>query len=155
MRALDLGSGSGTLSFADSSPEDWTGYHADDLTNYALGSSKLRFGTSNAGLTATQLSQMQFADFANVSGVIDDNGYVTPKLPNLPKITGITHSGGSVQLVWTAVNGRTYAVWFKDTLGAGSWDNPTNVLAAGDTASCIDPSPSRPTGRYYRVELLP
>ena len=62
-RALDLGNGSGTLSFADSSAEDWTGYTLT-IRNYALGSSKLRFGTSNAGLTATQLSQIQFAGFA-------------------------------------------------------------------------------------------
>ena len=101
-RSLDLGNGSGTLSFADSSAEDWTGYTLT-VKNYALGSSKLRFGTSNTGLTATQLSQIQFADFANLPGVIDSSGYVTP---NLPKITAITHTGGSVQLDWSAVNGR-------------------------------------------------
>ena len=61
-RSLDLGNGSGTLSFADSSAEDWTGYTLT-VKNYALGSSKLRFGTGNTGLTATQLSQIKFVDY--------------------------------------------------------------------------------------------
>jgi hypothetical protein len=93
---------------------------------------------------------MQFADFLNLPGVIDNNGYVTPALP---RITGITHPPGSVQLVWSAVNGRTYRVWSKDQLSAGSWNDLSDVTASGSTASYTDPSPS-PTGRYYRVQVL-
>jgi hypothetical protein len=155
VRALDLENGSGTLSFADSSGEDWTGYTLT-VRNYAQGVSKLRFGTSNTGLTATQLSQMKFADFGDLPGAIDADGYVTPApaTPPQPTITAITHSGGSVQIAWTAVSGKWYNVWTKDTLTAPSWDGPAPVQAAGDTASYTDSSPSA-TARYYRVEALP
>jgi autotransporter-associated beta strand protein len=149
VRAIDLGNGAGTLSFADSSAEDW-GSFTLTIQNYALGSSKLRFGASAAGLTAAQLSQIQFADFANLPGVIDSNGYVTPAT----KITGLAHAAGLVQISWTAFSGRSYRVWSKDTLSPGPWDDRGNVLASGNTASYTDASPS-PTGRFYRVELLP
>ena len=149
VRALDLGNGAGTLSFADSNAEGW-GSFTLTITNYAFGSSKLRFGTSDAGLTAAQLSQIQFADFANLPGVIDASGYVTPAT----KITGITHPGGAVEIVWTAFSGRTYRVWSKDTLSPGGWNNRGDVPAIGATASYTDSTPG-PTARYYRVELLP
>jgi autotransporter-associated beta strand protein len=150
VRALDLGNGAGTLSFADSSAQDWTVFTLT-ITNYALGSSKLRFGTSSAGLTPNQLLQIEFADYVNLPGIIDNSGYVTPALP---KFTAITPGGGAVQLVWSAVNGRNYTVWSKDTLTAASWDYVTEVYASDVTASCTDPSPS-PTGRYYRLEVQP
>jgi hypothetical protein len=150
MRALDLGNGAGTLSFADSSAVDW-GIFTLTIQNYAVGSSKLRFGTSSAGLTPNQLLQIEFADYVNLPGVIDNSGYVTPALP---KFTAITPGGGAVQLVWSAVNGRNYTVWSKDTLTAASWDYVTEVYASDVTASCTDPSPS-PTGRYYRLEVQP
>ena len=111
----------------------------------------MRFGTSSAGLTPNQLLQIEFADYVNLPGLIDNNGYVTPALP---KFTAITPGGGAVQLVWSAVNGRTYRVWSKDQLGAGSWNNLSDVYASDVTASYTDPSPS-PTGRYYRLEVLP
>ena len=155
-RSLDLGNGAGTLSFADSSAEDWTGYTLT-VKNYALGTSKLRFGTSNTGLTATQLSQIQFADYDNLPGAIDGDGYVTPAavVPVQPTITAITHTSGAVELVWTAVNGRNYRVWSQDVLNpAALWNNLGDVAAVADTASFTDLSPSS-TARYYRVEALP
>ncbi len=48
------------------------------VTNYTKGASTLRFGTSNTGLTPAQLGAIRFADYGNVSGVIDSDGYVTP-----------------------------------------------------------------------------
>jgi autotransporter-associated beta strand protein len=150
VRALDLGNGAGTLGFADSSAEDW-GEFMLTIQNYTLGSSKLRFGTSVTGLTPTQLGQMRFVDFVNLPGVIDSHGYVTPALP---RITGMTHPGGAVELVWSAVNGRSYRVWSKAQLGSGSWDNLSDVTASADTASYTDLSPN-PTSRFYRVEVLP
>jgi hypothetical protein len=74
--------------------------------------------------------------------------------PALPKITGITPGGGSVQLVWSAVNARNYRVWAKDKLTDNTWSNLADVPATGDTASYPDSTPS-PTGRFYRVEVLP
>jgi len=150
LRRIDLGQGSGTLSFADSSAESW-GSFTVSITGYALGQSRLRFGTNSAGLTNAQLSQIRFADFANLPGVIDGSGYVTP---NVPKITAITRLAEGVRLVWTAVNGRTYRVWCLDNLTAGTWSYLSDVAATGDMASCIDLAPC-PSGRFYRVEVLP
>jgi hypothetical protein len=149
-RVLDLGHGTGTLAFADSSGEDW-GSFTLTINGYNLHTSKLRFGTTTSGLTAAQLSQMQFADFANLPGVIDSSGYVAPALP---KLTATLALGVPVQLVWNAVNGRTYRVWSHDKLNAGSWDNRADVMATADTASYTDPVPSL-SGRFYRVEVLP
>ena len=150
VRALDLGNGAGTLSFEDSSAQDWTVFTLT-ITNYALGRSKLRFGTSSTGLTPGQLLQIQFAGFVNLPGVIDASGFVTPALP---KVTGITHGAGSVQLAWSAVNARNYRVWAKDKLTDSTWSNLADVPASGDTASYTDSTPS-PTGRFYRIEVLP
>jgi len=150
LRMLDLESGSGTLAFDDSSAEDW-GAFTLAVTNYAPGTSQLRFGTSSSGLTATQLSQMRFVAFGNLPGVIDSDGYVTPAVP---KITAVIPLGGSVQLDWTAVAGWTYRVWSKDILDAASWAFQSDVGAGGDTTSYIDPTPNS-NGRFYRVEALP
>jgi autotransporter-associated beta strand protein len=161
-RTIDFGNGEGTLAFADSSSQTWqTSNNASNaanpgpitltLTHYSLGKTKLRFGTSSAGLASTQLSQISFTDYANLPGVIDGSGYVTPALP---KIIGITPPGASVELVWTAVNGRTYRVWTRDSLTAGSWTYASDVTATGDTGSYTDWAPSA-TGRFYRVEALP
>jgi len=147
---VDLCGGACTMSFAVSSAEVWGGFTLT-ITNYALGTTKLRFGTSSSGLTPGQLAQMQFADFLNLPGAIDTAGYVSP---NLPKITALTNAGASVQLSWTAVNGRTYRVWAKDTLGPDAWNDLGDVTASGDTASTTDSAPSA-TGRYYRVEVRP
>ena len=163
MRVLDLGNGPGTLSFADSSAENWTeptiyGFNYTlTIQNYLQGTSKLRFGTSSAGLTATQLSQIKFVDYGDLPGAIDGDGYVTPAVvvPPRPTITSIKYSGGSVQIDWTAVDGRTYRVWSSDTITAApeAWVYQADVIASGTTASWVDPSPSS-TGRFYKLELL-
>jgi autotransporter-associated beta strand protein len=149
-RILDLGNGSGTLAFADSSGQDW-GSFTLTITNYALGRSKLQFGTTSAGLTATQLGQIQFADFANLPGQIDSSGCVAPVLP---RITQVTPWGSSVEVDWTAVNNRHYRLYSKDTLSTPDWDLQGDAYGNGDTASYTDWNPST-TGRYYRVEALP
>jgi autotransporter-associated beta strand protein len=149
-RMISLGNGPGTLSFADSSAESWNGFTLT-VTNYVLGVSRLRFGTSAAGLTAAQLGQMQFADFLNLPGAIDASGYV---IPNLPRLTQSPPSGGAAHLVWTAVNGRTYRVWSTDALPANTWSNLGDVYATDVTASYDDYTPN-PNGRFYRVEVLP
>ena len=84
-RVLDLGGGPGTLAFADSSSENW-GAFTLTINNYALGTSKLRFGTNAGGLTKPQLARLQFADYSNLPGRIDANGFVTPAVPVIQSI---------------------------------------------------------------------
>jgi len=48
------------------------------ITNFTSGLDTLQFGNSSSALTGTQLSSFRFADYGNVAGQIDLNGFVTP-----------------------------------------------------------------------------
>src|SRR5262249_553478 len=93
-RTIDFGNGHGSLLFlGDSSANAWhstaSPVYGDSnpgpltlvITNYQLGTSQLRFGTTSSGLTAAQLAQIKFADYTNAPGQIDSAGYVTPVVP--------------------------------------------------------------------------
>jgi fibronectin-binding autotransporter adhesin len=69
---INVGSG-GAIAFADSSAIDWTGGTLK-ITGAFFSSASVRFGTSAAGLTATQLSQISIPGCGPVS--IDANGYL-------------------------------------------------------------------------------
>ena len=71
------------------------------------------------------------------------------------KVTRIeSPSGATVELEWQSVAGRRYRVQYRNALSEGQWqDVAGDVLAAGGTATKMDPSPENP--RYYRVQLLP
>ena len=51
---IDFGPGASALAFADSHPQNWKGIPLT-IVNYTPGVASLRFGTSSAGLTSTQL----------------------------------------------------------------------------------------------------
>ena len=122
------------------------------ITNYIFGKTKLRFGTNSAGLTSTQLSQIQFADYQNAPGRIDASGFVTP---DVPVFTSVTKTNNSVSLVWLSINGKTHQVDFKLNLTDASWTTLTpNVTASGSTASYTDTTASAGR-RFYRVIQLP
>ncbi len=150
-RIIDFDFGNSAVSFANSSAEDWGGFTLT-LVNFKPGIDSLRFGTSSAGLTATQLGQMQFAEFNNLPGQISASGFVTPAIP---VFTQINRSGTTVNLTWTAVNGRTYHVQSKDSITQAGWDDQfPDVTASGDTASFMD-SNATVTQRYYRLIVQP
>ncbi len=148
-RTIDFGNGNSTLQFTDSHAEDWS---TDTLTitNFTLGHDKLRFGVDSNGLSASQLSQIAFADYANAPGVIDNAGFV---LPNLPKFLSVKLVGppAQVELTWTAANQRTYRLESRNDFSTG-W------TVIGDYASIsgvitVDDTPDT-SARYYRVTLL-
>jgi autotransporter-associated beta strand protein len=74
--ALNLG-GSAALVFADSSGLNWDSAHLE-VSNFAVGTNSLRFGSTNGGLTATQLGLFQFIEFGNTSARIDADGFIAP-----------------------------------------------------------------------------
>jgi hypothetical protein len=122
------------------------------ITNYILGKTKLRFGTDSAGLTTTQLGQIQFADYHNAPGRIDAAGFVTP---DVPFITSVTKTNNSVSLMWLSISGKTYQVDFKLNLTDVSWTMlTTNVTASGSTASYTDTTATAGR-RFYHVVQLP
>lgn len=162
-RTIDFNNGHGTLSFANSSAVSWvTSNNANNsanpgpislmITNYLVGTTKLRFGTNSSGLTITQLGQFQFQNYLNLPGVIDNNGYVTPALPIFQSL----HiSGSSVQITWTnTVAGRTYELDFRNNLSPSSpWQVLGDYTASGSTLIATDTI--NPPSRYYRVTVLP
>jgi autotransporter-associated beta strand protein len=148
-RTIDFGNGNSALQFADSSAEDWS---SDTLTitNFTMGKDTLRFGVDGNGLTANQLSQIAFADFANAPGVIDNAGYV---LPNLPKFLSVQLVGQppQIELTWTAANNRTYRLESRNDFSTG-W-NFIGDYATGAGLITVDDTPDT-SARYYRVTLL-
>jgi hypothetical protein len=148
-RTLDFGNGNSVLQFADSHSEDWS---TDILTvtNFTPGKDKLRFGVDSNGLTAAQLGQIAFADYANAPGVIDASGYV---LPNLPKFIGARLIGppAQIEMTWTAAANRTYLLQWRDDFSSG-WNVKGEYGSASGTIS-IDDNVSN-TARFYEVVLL-
>jgi len=95
---------------------------------------------------------MQFAQFANLPGQIDSQGFVTPALPVLLPL--VRTDASTVQLSWTAVVGRTYRVQSKTNLSTGGWNDLADVYASTSPASHTDFSATG-SQRYYRVMVVP
>jgi hypothetical protein len=81
-----------------------------------------------------------------------DNLVVGGDTPETIRITGISlPSPGSIHLTWTAINGQSYQVQFRDDAGSGTWTNlGAPILATGPTASADDTLSATPE-RYYRI----
>jgi autotransporter-associated beta strand protein len=96
----------GALAFADSSAIDWTGGALTITGNFVSGAS-LRFGTTAAGLTTAQLSQISAAGFSSFT--LNSSGY----------------------LIGTAI--PTFATWQSANSGAGAFntDHDADGVANG------------------------
>ena len=158
IHTIDYAPGAGALAFADSHQQNWNGIPLTIL-NYIPGVTSLRFGTSNAGLTSTQLGLIQF-DFINsayatvvVPAKIDSQGFVTPVLP---VILSVALSGSTNAVVtWSSINTRRYLVHYKASLSAAQWSSaPKDVTAVGSTTSYTN-NISTNASSLYRIELLP
>ena len=158
-RTIDFSNGHGTLSFADSSANSWTttannsnnvnpGAITLTITNFSIANAKLRFGTSSSGLTATQLGQIQFADYTNLPGVIDANGFVTPALPVMQSVMV---SGTTVHITWTDVPNWTYQLQYRGDFSS-PWQSLGNYSSNGNSITATDTL--TPAARYYRVHVL-
>lgn len=84
---LDLGAGQSIVHFAASSASNWTGLLSianwDGDWRNGSGTDQVVFGSSNAGLSASQLSQIQFAGFP-VGGKLLSTGELLPASPPIP-----------------------------------------------------------------------
>jgi autotransporter-associated beta strand protein len=159
-RTIDFENGHGSLVFAgDSSTNAWQStaspVFGDSnpgpltlvVTNYQLGTSQLRFGTSSSGLTATQLAQIKFADYTNAPGKIDSSGYVTPVFPQPVLKIQVSYT-----IEWTAISGTHYQIQSSDTAD-GTYTNLAVVLATSTVGSYTDVA-SGNSQRYYKVIQL-
>ncbi len=73
---IDMGTGTTTISFADSSAINW-GANSLDILDWTAGD-HLTFGSSGLALTAGQLADIYFGDLGNAGAQIDSLGNVTP-----------------------------------------------------------------------------
>src|SRR5436190_1374447 len=92
--------------FGDSNPGPLTLV----ITNYQLGTTQLRFGTSSNGLTAAQLAQIEFADYTNAPGKIDSSGYVAPMVPQPILTVQVSYT-----IEWVAIAGTHYQILYANT----------------------------------------
>lgn len=128
--SIKLASG-GAVAFADSSAVDWSNGSLTISGAFVSGSS-LRFGTTNAGLTSTQLGQISASGFTNFA--LDSNGFLTATSTGSPFLTW---SGG---LAFDAdTNGDGISNGMAWLLGAAS---PT------DNASALLPVVSHSSGNF-------
>ncbi|MFN7140496.1 MAG: hypothetical protein ACK4UN_14255, partial [Limisphaerales bacterium] len=68
-----------------------------------------------------------------------------------PVISGVTGAGTSnVTVTWSAVNGTTYRLQYKNSLNDASWTDLPPVVASGSTASATDTTAGG-NARFYRV----
>lgn len=99
---FNFGGSGGTLTFANSSAQTWSGTLT--ITNYNTALNSLSFGNSGAGLTSTQLSQIRFADYGNAAGQINALGLVTPSA--IPEPAAWAGIAGAVALGAAVVRRR-------------------------------------------------
>ena len=159
-RTIDFQNGQGSLVFSgDSSTNTWQStaspVFGDSnpgpltlvITNYQLGTTQLRFGTSSNGLTAAQLAQIKFADYTNAPGTIDSSGYVTPIVPR-----PVATIKRTVTISWIAISGTHYQIQSSDTVN-GTYSNLAVVLATSPAGSYTDVTLG-PNQRFYKIVQL-
>ncbi len=88
---IDLGSGSSTLLFSDSSAETWDSSAILSITNWSGstsggGTDVIRFGNNTSALTTTQLNQIRFVNPVGFNpgiynAIILSNGEIVPVVP--------------------------------------------------------------------------
>ena len=152
---INLGSGA-VLAFDDSSAIDWTGSTLN-LTGTFVSGVSLRFGTSNTGLTSTQLAK--FSGSGLSSFALNGNGYLTASgggddtTPPTLAGSGIVDdmSGGPVDLN-TLV---TYTVTFSEDMDA-STVTAADFGNAGTAAVTIGSvTETSPTSGIFTVQATP
>ncbi len=145
---INLGAGA-ALAFADSSAIDWTGGTLNLTGNFVPGVS-LRFGTSNSGLTSTQLNKISAAGFGSLA--LDANGYLTNDATP-PTLTSITDnkSGGPVT-VNTVV---TYTIAFSEDMDSSTL-TPASFGNVGTSAATIGSvTETTPTSGVFTLLVTP
>jgi hypothetical protein len=106
---------------------------------------------------STNIFETIVADEPNGPALTATNSFVVVVLPPIvaPVFESITVTNGSVSLIWTAVNGRTYRVQYSDDLSTSNWTEVApDVTATGSTATLTTPV-GESDQRYYRVFLIP
>jgi len=86
---------------------------------------------------------------------LDGNSGIFFRLAQVPQITSLSATNGTVKLNWTAFTNGIYRVERRSSLTSSNWTSLfPDVTATGNTVSFVDSTPIATVG-YYRVVLLP
>ncbi|MBA2703386.1 MAG: autotransporter-associated beta strand repeat-containing protein, partial [Blastocatellia bacterium] len=173
---IALGTGSHTLTFADSNAVPWTTGKKLVITGWTGGydgttgtSGQIFVGTSSAGLTANQLAQISFYDGANsYAAAILPTGEIVPgpgpTAVKLTKFNAASYTDG-VQLTWESgfevnnlgfslyreQNGKRTRVTPSLVAGSALVVGQGNRLTAGYSYSWFDPQGTRDAAYYLEA----
>lgn len=76
---------------------------------------------------------------------------ILPAAPGSPpSFLPVVRAGGTVQLTWTAVAGKTYQLQYKTALTQSNWITLSATTATNSIATATDPAPSD-SQRFYRL----
>ncbi|MEO5802199.1 MAG: autotransporter-associated beta strand repeat-containing protein [Verrucomicrobiota bacterium] len=141
----------GTATFPDSSNPFWQVTHTWQVISLS--------GTA-ANLSASAFSGVDGASGNNAgyfTNSVDLNGNVfltfIPRPVPQPVIESNISGAGTTSAIlnWSAVDGVTYQVQYKNDLNAVNWSVLGSVTASGSTASITDTTDPVPASRFYRI----
>ncbi len=107
---------------------------------------------SEAQASTTNTIKITVAD--NGQPPLSDTNTFSVLVVNVLKITEVSQSDDSVTFSWNSMAGRTYRVFYKNSLAETFWQQlGQDVPATGTTTSKTDPF-GVGSGRFYRVVLV-
>jgi autotransporter-associated beta strand protein len=140
--AISLSTGA-TLAFANSSAIDWTGGTLNITGTFVSGTS-LRFGTTNGGLTTTQLGKITAPGFSNLA--LDEDGYLvgadSPPLAANDAVVSFANTGSefpAANQTFASSAAATITLTYSiNNAGIISLDASTNSTAGGAFANTVN-----------------
>ena len=113
---------------------------------------------ANSGCSATNVSlgtpvTSDNCTVANVTNNAWTSGSLPVVEPGFP-ITSVRLSGGVATVTWTSQSGRTYRLFYKDSLTAATWSQVSGDVAAVSGTTSQTNLVGGVTQRFYRVQLL-
>jgi hypothetical protein len=160
---LSLSASNCTVRFGASASLAWSNNAVLTIENwsgslYGGGHHQVFFGTNTGSLSSTQLSRIQFADPAGLTGtfparLLADGEIVPDTGTPLPLQVGLQTGNGLVQLNVQGNIGSSYSIEVStDLLHWAVWTNEPNTTG---TISITDPAVTNFPRRFYRARLMP
>jgi hypothetical protein len=162
--SLGMPSGDCVLRFADSSAVAWTAGVKLAISGwagslYGGGAQQIFFGNSGAGLTGSQLSELEFHNPAGLTAgdyparLLSDGEVVPNTGAPLPLKMGVAiKPNRTIQLSLGGNIGSNYGIQVSSNLL--TWTLLTNLTDTNGTISVLDTTGNRPV-RFYRAIWLP
>ncbi len=105
-------------------------------------------------VTATGNSSVLKFGFSNDQNAFGLDDISVQPLSTLTAL-GVTQSGATLSLTWTAIPGLTYQVQYTEDLGAASWTSLGGAVTASSNTLTVTDSITASSQRFYRVVVSP